>query len=423
MKVCLVNPPHPYLKQPTAQAPLGLLYVAASLRTRGVDIVVLDLSDRYWEDEIEYPQADLYGITGTVLDRKPCIETAKRIKQKYTQAKVIVGGPISLTPDQITDPAIDSLVIGEGEYVIHKVIEDFPHVQATYKADRITDLDALPFPARDMILHKGGNVFAYNKNYKEGGSTVIITSRGCPYSCSFCASPGIWERKVTIRSIDNVLCEIDEIVNKHKIYQLRFSDDTLTLDTKRLRQLCTGVKKYGIVWRASIRTKPNSVEMFKQMYEAGCREVSFGVESADPNVLRVLQKGNTVEDNYNGIVNAKKAGMVVRILFMIGTPGESISTVDQNIDFLKSINNYYDTIALTNFIPIPGSAIAKRPVDFDCTITDTNIDNYNFYMWTPSGLNEWTSFIALRNLDKKEFERNKRRMQQHIVESGKSNHG
>lgn len=423
MKVCLVNPPHPYLKQPTAQAPLGLLYIAASLRVKGIDVALVDLSDRYWEDEIDYLRADIYGITGTVLDRKPCIETAKKIKQKYPEAKIIVGGPISLTPDQIADPSVDSVVAGEGEHIFCKILEDFPRIQPHYNADRIIDLDALPFPARDMLLQKGGNVFAYNKNYKEGGSTVIITSRGCPYSCSFCASPGIWKRKVTLRSVDNVLAEIDEIVNKYKIYQLRFSDDTLTLDTKRLRNLCTGIKKYDVVWRASIRTKPNSIEMFQQMYETGCREVSFGVESADPNVLRILQKGNSVEDNYKGIVNAKKAGMVVRILFMIGTPGESASTVDQNISFLESVNSYYDTIALTNFIPIPGSGIAERPDAFDCSVTDTNIDNYNFYMWSPAGLNRWSSFIDLKGLDKKIFENNKKRMQQYVIESGKSNNG
>jgi len=423
MKVCLVNPPHPYLKQPTAQAPLGLLYVAAALREKQVEVLLLDLSDCYWEDQIDYPAADLYGLTGTVLDRRPCTDTAKRIKEQFPQAKIILGGPISLTPDQVADSAIDAVVAGEGEEVIFDVLKDFPNVQSYYKASRITNLDALPFPARDLTPHKGGNVFAFNKNYKDGGSTVLITSRGCPYSCAFCASPGIWNRKVVLRSVENVIAEIDEIVNKYHIYQLRFSDDTLTLDTKRMRNLCAGIKKYDVIWRASIRTKPNSLEMFQEMHAAGCREVSFGVESADPNVLSVLKKGNSVEDNYNGIVNAKKAGMVVRILFMIGTPGESAETVDRNIAFLKEVNDYYDTIALTNFIPIPGSAIAERPLDFKCIITDTNIDKYNFYMWTPIGLNDWESFIELSSLENEVFENNKKRMRQYVVESRKSNRG
>jgi radical SAM superfamily enzyme YgiQ (UPF0313 family) len=423
MKICLINPPHAYLKQPTAQAPLGLMYIAASLREKNMDVTLLDLSSKYWEDPFEFPLADIYGITGTVLDRNPCIEVAKRIKSSNNNCKVILGGPISLTPELIQDKEIDSIISGEGERIIFDVINDYPNLRKYYKSQRITDLDNLPFPARDMINDKGGNIFAFNKVYKSGGSSVIITSRGCPYNCSFCASPGIWNRKVYMRSVSNVIAEIDEIVSKYRIRQIRFSDDTLTLDTKRLSSLCKEIKKYDIIWRASIRTRPNSTYMFKEMYESGCREVSFGVESADPNVLKILRKGNSVQDNYNGIVNAKKSGMVVRILFMIGTPGETEDTADRNIEFLQSIPESYDTIALTNFIPIPGSAISKHPSNFSCRITDTDIDHYNFYMWGPTGLNHWDSFIKLTNLDDEVFERNKKKMREFVLSSGKSNRG
>lgn len=157
------------------------------------------------------------------------------------------------------------------------------------------------------------------------------------------------------------------------------------------------------------------------MYEAGCREVSFGVESADQDVLNRLQKGTTVEENRLALVNAKKAKLVVRILFMIGTPGETEQTVDHNIAFLKSLN--FDTIALTTFIPIPGSAIANDPAAFGCKILDTNIDHYNFYLWGPDGENKWQDLIALDTLTPEQIQVNRERMKQFVIESGKSNQG
>lgn len=423
MRVCLINPPHPYLKQPTAQAPLGLLYVAAALKNKNIAVEILDVGDKYYKDSFQIPEADLYGITGTVLDRVSCIETSAKIKKQYPKTKVVIGGPISLTPQYLNSEFIDTVLQGEGEYSILDVIRDFPKLKALYKAERIKNLDVLPFPARDMIKNLGGNIFAYNKNYQEGGSTVLITSRGCPFNCAFCASPGIWNRKVYFRSIENVIEEIDEVIGQFGITQLRFSDDTLTLNSSRINELSDSLRKRHVIWRASVRVKPNSVDMFKMMYAGGCREVSFGVESADPNVLDVLCKGTTVADNYNGIVNAKKAGMVVRILFMIGTPGETADTVKLNINFLEKVKNYYDTIALTNFIPIPGSAIAKNPDKFNCKIIDSDIDHYNFYMWGPSGLNTWDSFIELTNLDGECFKKNKQCMRNYVINSGKSNRG
>jgi len=165
------------------------------------------------------------------------------------------------------------------------------------------------------------------------------------------------------------------------------------------------------------------LEKFEAMYNAGCREVSFGIESGDNDVLVALNKSIGVEDNYNGIVNAKRAKMIVRILFMIGTPGETEETANKNIEFLKRVHDYYDTIALTNFIPIPGSAIVNDPEKFNCKIVDNNIDHYNFYMWGPSGLNEWDDFIEPTNLALDKFKQNKQKMREYVLSCGRSNRG
>lgn len=420
MHVCLISPPCPYLRQPKAQAPLGLLYVASALREVGVGVELLDLREKPLEGDFEFPEADLYGLTGTVIDRIPIEVVAQNLKQQKPDAKVVVGGPISLTPDLLDQRYIDSVVIGEGERTILSILDCLPHLQKTYRSERIRDLDSLAFPARDLIDDLGGNVFAFNQNYREGGSSVIITGRGCPYNCAFCASPGIWKRRVYFRSPENVLAEVDEIM-RYGVTQLRFSDDTFTLKRKRLTALCEGLGQKNVVWRASIRTVPNDLEMFQMMYEGGCREVSFGVESGDQDVLDKVQKGTSVEDNRTAIINAKRAGLVVRILFMIGTPGETTKTVDKNIAFLSDLD--YDTIALTTFIPIPGSAISNHPERYGCKILDRNIDHYNFYLWGPDGENEWRDLIALDNLTPQQLADNRERMKQFVIESGRSNRG
>ena len=424
MRVVLINPPHPYLKDPTSQAPLGLLYVAAALEKQGVPVTITDLATRSYDEEYDIPEADLYGFTGTIIDRVPITKVAQQIKARNPDALTLVGGPISLAADQLDRQYIDSVVVGEGEHVIFDVLEDAQSsgkIQPVYRAERITDLDALPHPARHLIEHQGGNIFAYGKNYKDGGSAVIITGRGCPYNCAFCASPGIWRRKVVYRSVPGVLAEVDELQSKYDIHQLRFSDDTFTLKKERVFEMCQGLKERDVRWRASIRTVPHDLDMFQAMYDGGCREVAFGVESFDPDVLKKMLKKATPDDNAQAIRNAHEAGLTVRVLFMIGTPGESERTVDLNIEALDQLP--YDTIALTNFIPIPGSAIADYPEDFGCIIRDTDIDHYNFYLWGPEGENKWRDLISLDDLSDDKLRDNRERMKQYVIQSGKVNRG
>jgi len=424
MHIVFINPPHPYLKQPYSQAPLGLMYVAAFLRKHNYDVEILDLSgDQLDQYAIKIPPAEIFGITGTVVDRPYCAHVAQTIKAKYPNAKVLLGGPLTLSKDSLTDMSVDSFVSGEGESIILEILADYPNLKTHYQSSRIFDLDSLPFPARDLLEFKGGNIFAQNKNYYSGGSTVIISSRGCYYGCIFCASPGIWGRKVSFRSPQNVAEEIKQVIADFNISQFRFSDDMFTSKEERVYEMCELFSALNIVWRCSIRTRPNNPKLFEEMYKGGCREVSFGIESGDQDVLNFLHKNITLEDHYNAIVNAKKAGLTVRILFMIGTPGETLETVDRNIKFLKSVHNFYDTIALTTFVPIPGSAVANTPEKYACTILDNNIDNYNFYLWRPDGINDWKNLIQLDGLTSEQLQLNKERMKQYVLDSEKSNKG
>lgn len=423
IRVCFVNPPHPYLTQPKAQAPLGLLYVAAVVR-QNFPIDFVDLSDKHYQDEFEIPEADLYGLTGTILDIKACHTVAVQIRKQYPKAKIILGGPAALSPTYIDERLIDSIVVGEGEREIFNVLADYPNLKQYYRAERIEDLDMLPFPARDLLGDNlGGDVFVEHKKHFEGGSTVISTSRGCPFDCTFCASPKIWGRKIVYRSAESVAREVDEVVDRFGVHQLRFSDDNLTCKREELTKLCIHLKGKQIAWRASIRAVPNDVVMFQMMKDAGCVEVCFGTESGDPDVLRVLRKKIIVRENREAIINAKEAGLDVRVLMMIGTPGETTKTVERNIKFLERVKDHYDTIAVTNFTPLPGCAIADDPGPNGCEVLDYDIDHYNLCLWGPKGRNQWLNLARPFGLTLDELTQNKEQMVNYILSTGKTNRG
>ena len=421
--LCLINPPHEYLVDPLAQAPLGLLYVAASARDRGIRVKYVDLSAKHCKDisSADLPLADIYGITGTVLDRKGIHSVANVIRRDNPHLAIVVGGPITISRDMLDHSLIDAFVVGEGEHIIMDVIRDWPRLKKVYQAGRIWDLDSLPFPARDLIKGSlGGSVFVN----LDGESTVISTSRGCSSACHFCSSPTLWKRKLVYRNSVNVVREIRHVVDKHKVNQFRFSDDNVTTNKNKFIYLCDAINEMDIAWRASIRVLPNDPRMFEAMKKAGCMEVSFGVESVDPNVLEALGKRISPEDSKTAIKNAKEAGLDVRILFMTGTPGMTNKTVDIETKFLDTMSPYYDAVALTNFVPLPGTKVYDDPAACGCEILDRDIDNYSLCFFGPDGeWNTWRNLVRPVAMSINELTSEKLRMRKLVEGIGKLNRG
>lgn len=426
--LCLVNPPHPYLVDPNAQAPLGLLYVASSARAIGRSVTLLNLSNKNYKDvaNVEIPNARVFGITGTVLDRKPVETVARLIREKEPRARIVLGGPITGSRDMLDQSLFDSFVVGEGEEVVCQMFKDYPTLNRTYVAKRIKNLDALPFPARDLLEGKlGGNVFANRQGKYGDESTVISTSRGCPSACHFCASPGLWKRRIVYRSGPSVAEEIRQVIEEHGVRQFRFSDDNVTIVRRRLEALCDSLSAIeDIAWRASVRVKPSAPWVFETLKRGGCTEVSFGVESFDQNVLTALGKGIKPSDSEEAIINAHAAGLNVRLLLMVGTPGMTPQTVDIEIDHLKRLRPYYDTAAVTNFTPLPGTEVYRDPAKCGCEILDWDIDHYNLCLWGPDGeRNTWRNLVRPVAMDLEQLTKDKERMVQWVIQYGGINHG
>lgn len=377
MKFCLVVPPSPALAAPESNTPLGLLYVASYAEAHGVDVAVVDLASE--NDKWFFPEADVYGISITT----PQLSLAKKIAAKIKQvnnAPVVVGGPhpTVLPEETLQNGVFDSVVVGEGERATVKVVRDVERggLKRIYIGEPIENLDEIPFPARHLLPIDNIRTFEIMKDkYKEGGTTCIIGSRGCPFNCSFC--PNVMS-KVRFRSVTNIITEIKQIIDQYGIYQFKFQDDCFTLNKRRLFSLCKGLKKLDICFRIITRVNLISKEIAEKLYGVGCRDASFGTESGSNKVLKMVNKGVTVEDNERAYRITKEAGWTNICNLIFGLPGEDEKTCQETKDFLIRNREYIDVVNLGVLVPYPGTPIWNDPDRFNVEILTTNFDEYWF---------------------------------------------
>jgi anaerobic magnesium-protoporphyrin IX monomethyl ester cyclase len=418
--------PHPWLKEPEAQLPLGILYLASVTNQAGFVTYVYNYSGWTFESAInDLTEHDFFAITVTSLEIPMANRFGRAVKKAFPNSKLLIGGPGTITPDFIND-SFDLIFIGEGEEQIVRILSSihflsYPIVHINGTAPK--ELDKLPFPARGQIQNKlGGNIFAFGKQYTGSQSTTILSSRGCPYHCAFCSAP---RSKVRFRDPGWVVAEMLYVYKRYGVSQFRFSDDTFTLDRNRVLQICKGIRNNfndgEIAWRVSCRVKPIDDIMVSAMVEAGCKEFSFGIESFDQNVLNRLCKGVTVEDNINALKTVHRCGGKARVLFMIRTPGQSPSTVQINIDTLETVP--YEIIACTTFAPLPGSAIWDHPNDFGIKILSRNLSEYNFYFYNKEGRNKIKRLFEYNDQDTELIEQQSEEFRTYLESTGKLNKG
>lgn len=426
MNIVLIYLPQPYLKQPEAQFSIGLLYLASILKQNKINVQIKNYSSMSFEEAIfDLPEANIYGITSTSFEINMANRFSFMIKNKYPQSIVGIGGPGTCAEEFIDYKVVDFICQGEGENTILEICNDYKNknIKKKYVGIPVHNLDSIPFPSRNMITKQGGNIFAYNKKYKTGESTIVLTSRGCPFKCAFCASPFFTKLGQTVRyrSAQNVYEEIKEIIDYYNIREIRISDDMFTSNRERAFQICSLLSKLNIAWRISTRVKPFDKELAKLLYNSGCREISFGIESFDDNVLFLLNKKTTVKDNVEALNICEKIGINTRILLMIRTPGQTLSTIKKNIQWLKRVP--YTIVSCTNFVPIPGSDIWYNPDKYNIIILDRNMDHYNFYSFGRKGENELFDIIKIKNRTLKEFNEESIMFKEYLKSTGKLNLG
>ncbi len=397
---------------------LGLGYIAAFLRENGYTVTILDpeaqgISYPLLISKIKAYNPDLIGISATTPDFSNALKITGLIR-KDIDAFVVLGGiHASSLPEYILQrypDKFDALCIGEGEITTLEIcrflqgkIKSLSDIKGicfrnggtiTRTAPRpfIQDLDSLPFPARELVDLRLYRPNAFN--FRKGKTATIITSRGCPYRCTFCASKLTLGGRFRARSADNVLKEIQHLAKQYGVNHILIQDDTFTFDVERAKIICRKIIDTGlqIEWFAFSQVAKIDGELLSLMKRAGCYSIGFGIESADETVLRNIRKAATVEQCRLAIETAKKYNLKTQAYFIFGNKGDTKETVEKTIKFACALS---PTFAFFNkLIPYPGTEIFKE--HFGETYKDIVWENF-----VPYGVN---AACSTQNFNKRDLQ-------------------
>lgn len=416
MRICFIRLPMTWAENQFADPPLGLLYTATATKEAGHNVKFWDMS---WNKNM--PKADVYGISATTLDYPEACRVAKKIRNQEKDAIIILGGiHATVLPESVDQELFDICYIGEGED-LPKLLNLLKHGHKIRKftASRQKNLDELNFPLRELLrpdLYFHSNTVFRGNDVINGKSGTIITSRGCPFNCAFCASPSVWGKKVYWRTSDNVIKEIDSMTETYGVKQLRFQDDNLTLNKKFLTALCNQLAEREIYWRCSTRVNLVDDKMLDTLWKGGCREIGLGIESADDGVLSLVNKGMTVKDQLRGALLLRDHGFRIRIFLMTGLPGETPKTADKTIEFLTKVSP--DVVTLNTFMPIPGCDIYSNPNRYEGEIIKQQFENIDFTL-------KWDKAVPFgyksKHLTLDEMEKNREKLKAFIFNRKLSN--
>jgi len=376
-KIVLVTPPllqgighHPLFP------PLGLAYMAAVLDQNGfevkiIDAPVLQFSHEKLQAEIAAFQPDIVGISSMTPTIESAFKAARLAKEACPDAKIIMGGPhATFSGKEIlaTEKSVDLIVHGEGEETLLELAKQ-PSLQKladvkgimfrkgneiirTAPRPFIQNLDALPRPAYKFV--------PIEKYWIAGQKLLsVITSRGCPYQCTFCVASQMFGAQFRARSPKNVLDELEWLRDEYGAEGVAFQDDTLTFDKHRATQICDGMieRKINLRWGCGTRADVVTKELLTKMGKAHCDEIMFGIESGCPQMRAILKRGVTNEQCDNAIKWAKEAGMFVTVSVILGYPGETRETLQETLDFVRRAEP--DDVWLCHATPYPGTALRE----------------------------------------------------------------
>jgi len=380
VKILLVNPSYHdvYRTFDFVLPPLGLAYMAAVLTESDYYVNIADLNADQNQKSIPHDNWDLVGITLDTSRYYKGMKYARMLKSKGT--KVVVGGPhASFMADEILGSgSADFVVRGEGEHTMLELvtvlteggnpeqIKGLSYIsddQIIHNDDRVysDDLDTLPFPARDLL-----DMDKYRTSKLGTRSiTSILTSRGCPYQCSFCASSKLAGTFWRARSVESIIEEIQIVKDTYGYRAFAFVDDNFTLNPLRVMDLCKEICKRGwdIHWWCFSRvdTIVRNPEMVSLMHKAGCRSTYIGIESRNQETLDYYNKKISADISREAISILKNNKIEMTASFIIGALNENREMVEDTLKFAKSLNP--NTVSFTILTPYPGTDLFKQVKD------------------------------------------------------------
>ncbi|HEY9206060.1 MAG TPA: radical SAM protein [Candidatus Methanoperedens sp.] len=378
---------YPYFNPPHNRSifrfpPLGLGYVAASLRNAGHDVNILDCTFMERKDALEKARnsgADVIGIYSMVTMKEDSIMFAGLLRDCCDL--LVAGGPLpSCDPGYFTKD-FDVVVRGEGEHAMLELLSAYrdgrdlgsvkgiayrrngnrvrgnpDDIVFTGQRTLQANLDGIVFPARDLFPND-----MYIDHWKKRfghATTTVFTTRGCPFSCEFCSNAvfGVSYRE---RAPENVVDEIEQALS-FGYDRIHFADDVFTLNRKRVLRICDEIKRRRLhfKWECLGRVDSMDDEVAMAMKEAGCDRIFFGIESGSDQILRLMNKKITVDKARRAVDAARKAGLGTGAFFILCYPGETNDTVLETLRFATSLP--LDYLSFTMPYPLPHTALHER---------------------------------------------------------------
>ncbi len=398
MRVALINPKFRLPIDTRTTPHLGLAYLAAVSEKRGDEVVIFDadVEKQSVADFVQEFRPHIVGITANTPQVKQAWRAAQSIKEVY-DCPIVLGGPhVSVLPEESCEkPYVDIVVRGEGEdgwvdicnrleaYLkeqpdyhtdafMHPENEVFKDCQGiTYKTsdghihntlDRtpIADLDSLPWPAYHLFKMQHYTNLQPATDHVDGArSFSIMTSRGCPYRCTFC-SQSIMPIKWRSRSPESVLAEWRHLVEDFGAQEIGILDDSANIRVKRLESLAhllieNKLNHVPWIFVNGIRANLASKELLSLLKQAGLKRTAFGVETGDEEILKTIDKKVTHDQIRAAFKNAKEVGLETIAFMIIGLPGETRESMQKTIDFAIELDPIIANFSMMT--PYPGTKV------------------------------------------------------------------
>lgn len=373
MRILLINPYYPISETPSP--PLGLAYLAAVLSEAGADVRILDLvvypySRPMLQNLLNTFDPQIAGITSVTMTFDNAIEVLRDLKQINPEILTVMGGPhvsFCASSTLADHPELDIIVFGEGERTIVDLMQTAQNggawdqikgiayrneseIRQSAKRELIPNLDTLPHPAR-QLLPLG--------RYRALGMPIsMTTSRGCPFKCIFCAGRKMVGDRVRYRSAGNVVEELKRL-SRLDFHQINIADDLFTANKSHCMAVCEEIIKNDlkITWTSFARVDTVSYELLVKMKAAGCIAVSFGIESANAEILKTIKKGITRDQVVDAVHMCNRAGITPYASFILGLPGETPDTIKETMDFGQQLKDLGLLFGFHLLAPFPGTEV------------------------------------------------------------------
>jgi radical SAM superfamily enzyme YgiQ (UPF0313 family) len=403
MKVLLVIPPKGYLASTWSREniipPLGLLYLAAVLKQKGIEVEILDaFIEKYSWIQLKkafcQKKPDVVGVSFTTETRFDGFRTIKIAKQVLPKSLIVAGGVhVSLASEDtlLHVPELDIIVRDEGEQTFLEVLKAFEKggsfskiLGISFRKNNkilhnpprpfIQNLDEIPFPDRRLLSDR----YSLTLDVPGKGKVLaahLMSSRGCPIGRNFCASSRMWGELFRARSPENVVAEIEWLVEKYGVKGIWFFDDTLTMNPSRVEKICNLIlkRRLDINWFCEIRVDTVNKDLLKKMKEAGCYQVCFGVESGSQRIIdEIIGKKIRIEQVRKVTKWCEELDILIYPTFIVSHPTEVLNEARQTIALMRELKSYANGDVTIGVLKIyPGTKLEKYakengilPVDF-----------------------------------------------------------